>query len=365
MGGNPPLGYDIIDRKLVVNQAEAETVRRIFKGYLECDSVIKLLDNLKEDGITGKTWTTQSGNIRQGKPFDRGKLYQLLHKKVYIGEAEHRGKSYPGEHDAIIDPGLFERVQTKLKSNSSKTDSDHHKSKALLKGFLFDPEGRAYSPSYTVKKVKSGSRYHRYYVSQQSIKGSASDYIVKRVSQQNIEDAVFKCLTDNLTEADQKILLSEWGDKAYAEQRKALKTILKFVTLYTDKIRINLKDGSQYEMDVQFRKYGGKKVITDQRGNPISAQKTNKDPALIKALARAHKWDQMLEKGEAPHLTEIAKRENIGKSYVEQVYRLIFLSPEIKGIIIEGLQSPQLTLTLVLNSDIPLCWKEQKALYGV
>lgn len=116
-------------------------------------------------------------------------------------------------------------------------------------------------------------------------------------------------------------------------------------------------------MDVQFRKYGGKKIITDQHGNPISAQKMNKDPALIKALARAHKWDQMLEKGEAAYLTEIAKREKIGKSYVEQVYRLIFLSPEIKSIILEGIQPPQFTLRLVLNFDILLCWKEQKKTY--
>ena len=365
MGGNPPLGYDIIDRKLVVNYAEADTVRRIFNGYLECRSVIKLLDDLKAEGITGKTWTPQSGNIRHGKPFDRGKLYQLLHKKVYIGESEHRGQSYPGEHDAIIDPELFDRVREKLKSNSSKSDSNHHKSKALLKGFLFDPEGRAYSPSYTVKKVKSGSRYHRYYVSQQSIKGSVANHIVKRVSQKNIEEAVLKCLTDNLTDVNMGLLLNDWADKSYTEKRQALKAMLKSVTLYTDKIRIDMKEGSPFEMDVEFRKYGGKKVITDQRGNPILAQKTNKDPALIKALARAHKWDQMLEKGEAAHLTEIAKREEIGKSYIEQVYRLIFLSPEIKGIIIEGLQPPQFTLTSVLNSDIPLCWKEQKALYGL
>jgi hypothetical protein len=145
------------------------------------------------------------------------------------------------------------------------------------------------------------------------------------------------------------------NDKNHAD----LKTMLKSIMLYTDKIRIDLKNGAQYEMDVQFRKYGGKKVITDQCGNPISAQKINKDQALIKALVRAHKWDQMLEKREAAHLTEIAKNEKIGKSYVELVYRLIFLSPEIKGIIIEGLQPPQFTLTSVLNSDIPLCWKEQ------
>lgn len=364
MGGNPPLGYDIIDGKLVVNYAEAETVRRIFNGYLECRSVIKLLDDLKEEGITGKTWTTQSGNIRQGKPFDRGKLYQLLHKKVYIGEAEHRGKSYPGEHDAIIDPALFEKVQTKLKSNSSKTDSNHHKSKALLKGFLFDPEGRAYSPSYTVKKTKNGQRYHRYYVSQQSIKGSAADHIVKRVSQKNIEDAVLQCLNENITDADLKLLLNNWTDKSYAEQRQALKTILKSVTLYTDKIRIHLNDGAQYEMDVQFRKYGGKKVITDQSGNLIAAQKTNKDPALIKALANAHRWDQMIEKGEVESLAEISRREKLGQTYVERYYRLIFLSPKIKAAILEGRQPEHFYLKRVTTSEIPMCWKEQQALYG-
>ena len=259
---------------------------------------------------------------------------------------------------------LFDKVQTRLKFNSSKTDSNHHKSKALLKGFLFDPEGRAYSPSYTVKKVKSGNRYHRYYVSQQSIKGSAADHIVKRVSQKNIEDAVLQCLNENIADADLRLLLNNWADKSYTEKRQALKTILKSITLYTDKISIYLRDGVQYEMAVQFRKYGGKKVITDQRGNPILAQKTNKDPALIKALANAHKWDQMIEKGEVENLAEISRREKLGQTYVERYYRLIFLSPEIKGAILEGGQPDHFYLKRVTTSEIPLCWKEQQALYG-
>src|SRR5512144_2694541 len=103
MGGNPPLGYDIRDRKLVVNEKEAELVRLIFRRFLRVGSATKLAQELRRAGHTTKSWTTQDGKHRAGKPIDKCAIYKTLNNRVHLGEAIHKGKSYHGEHEAIID----------------------------------------------------------------------------------------------------------------------------------------------------------------------------------------------------------------------------------------------------------------------
>ena len=98
MGGTPPLGYDVVDRKLVVNESEAELVRLIFSRFLRLGSATKLAQELRRAGHTTKSWTTQDGKSRPGKPIDKGAIYKILNNRVYLGEAVHKGTSYPGEH---------------------------------------------------------------------------------------------------------------------------------------------------------------------------------------------------------------------------------------------------------------------------
>ena len=91
MGGTPPLGYDVVDRKLVVNETEAELVRLIFKRFLRVGSATKLAQELRRAGHTTKSWTTQDGKHRPGKPIDKGAIYKILNNRVYLGEAVHKG----------------------------------------------------------------------------------------------------------------------------------------------------------------------------------------------------------------------------------------------------------------------------------
>ena len=98
MGGYVPLGYDVQDRKLVVNEAEAANVRRIFQRFIDLGSATVLARELRREGLLNK----------QGTLIDKGYLYRLLNNRVYRGEALHKGKSYPGEHDAIIDVDLWD-----------------------------------------------------------------------------------------------------------------------------------------------------------------------------------------------------------------------------------------------------------------
>jgi len=104
MGGHPPLGYDVRERKLVVNEAEAATVRMIFERFLRVGSATVLVRELAAEGVTTK----------RGKPVDKGFLYKLLANRVYVGEAVHKGTAYPGEHVGIIGRGLWDKVHSML-----------------------------------------------------------------------------------------------------------------------------------------------------------------------------------------------------------------------------------------------------------
>lgn len=158
MGGYAPLGYDVKDRKLIVNEAEAALVRRIFARFIEIGSVTLLVRELQNDGVCTK----------RGKPFDKGLVYKLLNNRVYAGEAVHKGESYPGEHKAIIDRETFDRVRTILATNGrARAMATRSTAPALLKGLLFTGAGRAMTPHHT----KKGSRLYRYYVSTDAIRG--------------------------------------------------------------------------------------------------------------------------------------------------------------------------------------------------
>lgn len=158
MGGFVPLGYDVKDRKLVVNEAEAALVRRIFERFIQLGSVTLVLRELQVEGRLTK----------RGKPFDKGIVYKLINNRIYVGEAVHKGASYPGEHEAIIDRDTFDKVQAILASNGyARAAVTRSRTPALLRGLIFTETGRAMTPASTRK----GSRLYRYYVSTDAIRG--------------------------------------------------------------------------------------------------------------------------------------------------------------------------------------------------
>ena len=168
MGGYPPLGYDVKDRKLVVNEAEAETVRYIFRRYQEFGSVRLLKEHLDADGIVSKRRTAPDGRPYGGKPIARGALYHMLQNRLYRGEIVHKNQAYPGEHAPIIDDDLWQKVQTTLAANRVDRGAgkgNNHVS--LLAGLIYDAHGELMTPSHAVKK---GVRY-RYYVSKSLVTG--------------------------------------------------------------------------------------------------------------------------------------------------------------------------------------------------
>ena len=179
MGGKVPLGYDVRDRKLLVNKAEAARVRRVFELFAETGSGVETVRRLQAEGATSKS----------GRLLDKGDVYKLLNNRTYVGEATHKGNVYPGEHEAIVPRELWERVHAVLQvSPRVRARQNRQQAPALLKGLIFGVDGRAMSPTHSRKN----GRLYRYYVAQRVLKGEANDDdgIVRRVSAAEIEAAV-------------------------------------------------------------------------------------------------------------------------------------------------------------------------------
>ena len=177
MGGNVPLGYRVENRKLLIQEEDAATVRMIFERFLSIGSATILARTLNAEGITS----------RGGRPVDKGYLYKLLSNRVYIGEAVHKGTSYPGEHQPIISRDLWDKVRSIIAETPRKRAGHcRGQTPALLRGLIFAPNGYAMTPAHTRKK----GRLYRYYVTTSVQKLGPETCPVRRLPAGEIEAAV-------------------------------------------------------------------------------------------------------------------------------------------------------------------------------
>ena len=179
MGGWAPLGYDVRERKLVENPTEAALVRRIFQAFVEMESCTKLVKVLRTEGATNK----------RGRVLTKSDVYRVLSNRVYLGEAVHKGTAYPGEHDAIVPQAQWDAVHAVLQvSPRVRVNRTRNTTAPLLRGLIYDSEGRAMSPSHSRGR---GGQMYRYYVSQAVLKGGATERpAIARLPAGEIEAAV-------------------------------------------------------------------------------------------------------------------------------------------------------------------------------
>jgi site-specific DNA recombinase len=177
MGGWAPLGYDIKDRKLIINEQEADLVRSIFTHFARGTSPTQLIEMLVKEGALNK----------QGKPIDKGYLYRVLNNRVYLGKAMHKGTEHPGEHDAIVEQNLWDQVHGLISESPHKRSTrPRGRAPAILKGLLFGPTGAALTPAHARKNGK----LYRYYVAMSAIKNGPSACPIRRVPAAQIEAVV-------------------------------------------------------------------------------------------------------------------------------------------------------------------------------
>ncbi len=197
-GGMPLLGYDVDPRgsKLLVNEAEAVRVRAIFDLYLEHESLLPVVQELDRRGWVNKRWQTRKGHERGGKPFERTSLYRLLTNVAYVAKVRYKDEVHDGEHQALVDPGVFARVQAILQRNGQTRGAQvRNKFGALLKGFLrCVPCGCAMTPSHT---TRNGTKRYRYYVCSSAQKRGWDTCPSKSIPAAQIEEFVvgqIKCI---------------------------------------------------------------------------------------------------------------------------------------------------------------------------
>ena len=200
MGGIPPIGYDVANRRLIPNEAEAKTIAHIFQRFVELGSTTKLVKELRLDGVTSKAWTTQDGRVREGKPIDKGLIYKVLNNRTYLGELRHKELWYQAEHPPIITKSIWDDVHAILSTNGRvRATTTRAKTQYLLKGIVFGSDGRAMSPFQTAKQ--NGRRY-RYYVPQRDIKEHAGASGLPRMPAAELESAVLEQLRGHLRSPD-------------------------------------------------------------------------------------------------------------------------------------------------------------------
>jgi site-specific DNA recombinase len=252
MGGWTPLGYEVRDRKLIIHEADAERVRSIFRRFTQ----------LKSATLLARELVTAGERNRYGHLLDKGVLYKLLSNRVYIGEAVHKGTSYPGEHEAIIDRRLWDQVHAILKESPRKrANKARAQSPAILRGLLFGPDGPAMSPTHT---RKSG-RLYRYYTSQTAMKRGGSNCPVRQVPAAEIERIVLEQIRtllqtpeivvqtwraarkqrQDITENSVRAALSEfhelWNELFPAEQARIVELLVERIDLKPDNLDITLR----------------------------------------------------------------------------------------------------------------------------
>ena len=395
MGGLVPLGYEVNERRLSVNQSEAETVREIFRRYLELGCVRQLMEDLNRRGIRSKVRVARNGKTSGGNSFFRGALYVLLSNPIYIGEIRHKNIRHPGLHEPIVDRELWEKTQLLLRSQAVRGGSRTKAVASPLMGRLFDESGQSLTPSHAVK----GERRYRYYVSRSLIKGTAADSAGRgwRLPAPEIERTVAasagQILSDRIGIAAAALGFAEnrlpaifaaaegWRERLQSEVEAgaALSALVDRVDLTETDIRVSLKvpipetrsrlaaNANEliiarfFPMTVRRRGVEMRLVIEGNRAPAARA-----DSALLKAVARARQWSEDLLAGRAQSVAEIAERGRVGSRYVRRLLRLAFLAPEIVEAIAAGDQPPELTAeALAERIDLPLLWTAQEKAVGI
>ena len=396
MGGNVPLGYDANERTLVINPAEAETVRRVFALYRELGCVRRVKEAADRLGLRTKCSTTANGPERGGKPFSRGHLYTLLSNPIYTGHIAHKGQLYLGQQPALIDDETWTAVRNRLAGNAR----DHRgKTKAaepsLLTGLLVDARGERLTPSHAVKK---GRRY-RYYVSAALITDAGTDREGWRLAAREIEEAVIRILADALTSPASLVerfaaagmpsdelrkligraarmaaalggspgqrakLVHELAEKIIVDEKTIIIKLRRSLLLGIPSSASEAASEGAVELTATaaFTRRGAETKLV-LPGLAPQKHSSKCDPALIKAIARGRAWFEELATGRARSLQELAKRDGISRRYIRRLVGLAFLSPQLIEAILQGRQPAALTATRLIELDLPLDWTEQHKL---
>jgi len=387
MGGIPPLGYEPDGRSLKVIVPHAAMVREIFERYVRLANVRRVTEELAEEGIVSPTRVKAKSGIEfGGVPLSRGQIYGILKCPTYVGEVHHNGQVYPGKHDAIIDRGLWDRVQELLRGN---TQGEHSGPRAerpsLLAGKVVDAKGASLVPVHACK----GKVRYRYYVSRDLHHGDATTGM--RIPARELETAVTKRLAEMFEDglalmanaaldvapgsiSDVIDRLAVIGKTIAARDPLVVRRIVGGVTIHDGRIDIECSTAAIAEAlrverhdnadetiaiacDVRLTRSGRAMRLVQGNGAAVSAATHT---SLVALVIKARRWWAMLRQGELD-VGSLARVEGVQPSYVTRVVRLAFLSPTVIEKILTGEVLPNVDIgALTETGAISPTWAEQK-----
>ena len=405
MGGPAPLGYDVVDKMLVVNPKEAKVVKLIYEQYHRLGSVRALKALLDEKGIKSKCRTSRSGNNSGGASISRGALYTLLKNPVYVGKVKHKDQHYAGPHDPIIDQALWERVQQQINDHQQQCGPRvQAKDPSLLTGLLWDDRGHAMSPTFTRK----GQRRYRYYVSQALLQFKDKDAgSIRRIPALELETPILSKIENLFSSAMEVLALlpEQLNPQQMADLAKPLeqlchdlrsptqqpkiallKALISNITVGRQAITITITiaglrkllginagnaesasasdvietDEKSWTLPLSLRRYGREvKLMLGDRLTPAPQPHSMLVQGLQRALKKALIWNDSLMVGKTASLAKIAEQENVTQRYIAQMIRLAYLAPDIQEAIIKGKIPPTWTVDQ-FREVIPLDWEQQR-----
>ena len=427
-GGFPPLGYvsNPKTHRLEIVPEQAALVRRIFEDYIRLGSAKEVACGLEADGVRVPVWTSAKGVTHGGGVYSSQNIYAILSNPLYIGQVRHYDKTYPGEHEAIVDKTVWDRAHAVLDSNL-RSDGTHETRALPLRGlFRCGHCGGVMKESYS-KRKGNGTKMYRYYVCGADEKRNHSICPLRHIAAEPLEALLLgrvsallstpEALAGVLAEAAvlqpesplRRADLSEkfldlaqvWNYMYPIEKQKFIRTIVREVLVYDGKavFRYSLRgledvvgelpdapcgrdavgnalageaepgrlvptpDGD-FEETVPFQsRYDGRRtVLVRPEVSPTELDPDALSP-IQKAVLQGIRFSEMMETGQASSLTDLAKKEGMERTFLYHSLELVNLAPDIIGAILKGTHPDTLTLK-VLRRGIPVNWADQRELYG-
>ena len=376
MGGPVPLGYDLGDRRLIINEAEAATVRRIFERYRALKSMGDLVAELERDGIRTRRRVFNDGRVVGDIPFTKGPLAHLLANRLYTGEVVHKGRVYPGEHPAIIDLPLWEEVQAIIAANRVERKlGSKAKAPSLLTGMLRDDHGRTMMPTHSVREA----RRYRYYATRSTAAGERGVEGRLRIPAAVIESLVVERLAawlesaapspdDDALTIETMLSKARWQagtlrDGLQAEKRAILLELNVRVAIHAESVGITFtlpNTDSPVQLDVPAKLVDRGSDLRLAIGPNGSSAHTEPDPVLLRLVVLGFAAREQMVTGKADALVE-----NYSRQHLTRLARLGYLAPDIVSAIVHGSQPAALSGRRLLRvANLPVEWAAQRRLLG-
>ena len=403
MGGSPPLGYRVEDRKLLIDTNEVELVRKIFISYASNPSLVQLSNQLNAEGHTAKRWQSQTGNWNGGQPFTPKYIHRVLTNAIYCGQITHKNKTYPGQHEAIIDKDLWEAVHSKMHTQDHNT-RHQWKSLYLLQGKIKTQEGFTMSPSTTSRLPKSARndlenhtrKQTSYYISQKAIMQGHANCPIKMVNVKHVDALVIAHVMQYMEEHYPETATHIKTHTEKSDFYYWVREIIQLVIVATDTLTITLnanafnsitksttkekqtgeliaqpcyqpkigidetKNEITLTLNIQMKRIDGKRMILSPDGHDLTMPKQPiPNPSLVQAIGRAYKWRQELDNNPQLTIVDLAKQSQFNEKFIRKHLTLTRLSPTIVHEVLTGKMSKQMLLDDLFEMARGYLWKRQ------